>query len=179
MSEAAAALGLRGGPIHLKQSQLESSEVAPALRSLHGAVNGGANPLEIDQYHTEATELLLEQAAERPAIRPRLGRHHPAVRRALEKLHALFAESLTLDDLAQESRLSKFHLARCFRDTMGMAPHQYQKLLRLQAGKRLLESGHSVRQAALQSGFADAPHFTRAFRAWLGVAPSSWASAHA
>jgi AraC-like DNA-binding protein len=59
-----------------------------------------------------------------------------------------------------------------------MAPHQYQKLLRLQAGKRLLEAGDSVRQAALLSGFADASHFTRAFRAWLGICPSSWASAH-
>jgi AraC-like DNA-binding protein len=44
--------------------------------------------------------------------------------------------------------LSKFHLARCFRECTGLAPHQYQKLLRLQAARRLLETGQTVRSAA-------------------------------
>lgn len=178
MEQAAEGLGQRGGSLHFKIPQLEGSRAASALTRLHASVNRGASPLEIDQHHVEATELLLEHAAERPLIRPRWGRHHPSVRRALEVLHASFASSISLDELARESRISKFHLARCFRETTGMAPHQYQKLLRLQAGRRLLEAGDSVRVAAERTGFADAPHFTRAFRTWLGISPSKWASAH-
>lgn len=178
MEQAAEGLGLRGGSLHFKLPQLEALAAASAMTKLHGAVNRGASPLEIDQHYVEATELLLEHAAERPLVRPRLGRHHPSVRRALEMLHAEFARSLSLDDLAREARISKFHLARCFREATGMAPHQYQKLLRLQTGRRLLEAGDSVRAAAERTGFSDAAHFTRSFRSWLGVCPSKWASAH-
>lgn len=179
LSNAARGFGLRGGNLHFKLPQLEASPVAQAMTRLHSALQRNASPLELDQHLLEATELLLEHAAEQPLVRPRWGRHHPSVRRALDVLHGSFASSLSLSDLARESRISKFHLARCFRETTGMAPHQYQKLLRLQAGRRLLEAGESVRVAAERTGFADAPHFTRAFSSWLGVSPGKWASAHA
>lgn len=178
MERAAQAFSLRGGSVHFRLSQLEQSQSSAALSRLHSAIRAGATTLELDQHLADCTEALLAEAGETPLIRPRLSNHHPSVRRSLDVLHASFTESLSLDDLAQESGLSKFHLARCFRDTMGMAPHQYQKLLRLQFGRRLLETGGSVRDAALRSGFADAAHFTRAFRSWLGIAPSKWASAH-
>ncbi|HEX9622050.1 MAG TPA: helix-turn-helix transcriptional regulator, partial [Polyangiaceae bacterium] len=82
------------------------------------------------------------------------------------------------DDLAREARLSKFHLARCFREFTGLAPHQYQKLQRAQAARRFLERGASVQAAAEQAGFADGPHLTRTFREWLGVSPGAWARAN-
>jgi AraC-like DNA-binding protein len=178
MEQCAQELGLGTGRVHFTRAQIERTDVAAALRSLHAAVNANQSRLEIDQYYVESTTLLLEHAAERSPLRPRLGRHHPSVKRALDMLHDVYARNVSLDDLAQETRLSKFHLARCFRETTGMAPHQYQKLLRLQAGRRLLEAGDSVRDTAARTGFADAAHFARAFRTWLGVSPSQWASAH-
>jgi AraC-like DNA-binding protein len=178
MERAAQDLGLGAGSVHFTRAQLDRADTAAALGNLHRAVNAGATRLEIDHHHTLCTRRLLEQAAERSPLSPRLGRHHPSVKRAVELLRDVYARSVTLDDLAEAARLSKFHLARCFRETVGMAPHQYQKLLRLQAGRRLLEAGDSVRDVAERTGFADAAHFARAFRRWLGVSPSQWASAH-
>jgi AraC-like DNA-binding protein len=178
MERAAEELGLGAGRVHFTRAQLDRADTTAALGRLHRAVNDSATRLEIDQLHTRSTQLLLEQAAERSPLSPRLGRHHPSVKRAVELLRDVYARSVTLDDLAEAARLSKFHLARCFRETVGMAPHQYQKLLRLQAGRRLLEAGASVRVVAERTGFADAAHFARAFRAWLGVSPSQWANAH-
>lgn len=178
MERAAQDLGLGAGNVHFTRAQLDRADTAAALGALHRAVNDGASRLEIDQHQALFTRLLLEQAAERSPLVPRLGRHHPSVKRAVELLRDVYARSVTLDDLAEAARLSKFHLARCFRETVGMAPHQYQKLLRLQAGRRLLEAGDSVRVVAERTGFADAAHFARAFRSWLGVSPSQWASAH-
>jgi AraC-like DNA-binding protein len=178
LEHAAEELGLCRGNLGFKTAQLEPCAVSSALSRLHAAVNGGASLLELEHHHSESTALLLEHGAEQTLVRPRWGRHHPGVRRALELLHASFASNLSLEELARESRLSKFHLARCFRAAIGMAPHQYQKLLRLEAGRRLLEVGESVRMAAEAAGFVDASHFTRAFRAWVGVSPSKWGSAH-
>lgn len=178
MDLAAECLSLGSGSIHFKQPQLDRPDVTAAFERLHRAVNGPASRLELDDCYVDCTVCLLELAGERAPRRPRFGRSHPSVRRALDMLHDDFAQNVSLDDLSRETRLSKFHLARCFREATGLAPHQYQKLLRLQAGRRLLEAGDSVGSAALRSGFADAAHFARAFRTWLGVSPSQWASAH-
>jgi AraC-like DNA-binding protein len=99
------------------------------------------------------------------------------VRRAVRRVRESFAESLSLDELASELQMSKCHLARCFERALGVPPHRYRRLLRLQAARRLLEAGFSVGEAASETGFADAPHLTRAFRDWLGVSPAAWGSA--
>ena len=83
----------------------------------------------------------------------------------------------SLDVLAKEARLSKYHFARCFQQATGVAPHRYRKLLRLLVAKRHLENGRSVNETALAAGFSDASHLSRAFREWLGVTPWVWGSA--
>lgn len=178
IQRAAQALERPSGPLYFKPAQLEDPTLLTSLRGLCAALDADASVLELDLHHLACLELLLGQAAEPALLRPRLGRKHPSVRRGLELLHTSFTQNLSLDDLAREVGLSKFHFAHCFRESVGMAPHQYQKLLRLQHGRRLLENGCSVGEAGARSGFADAAHFTRAFSCWLGVAPSKWASAH-
>jgi transcriptional regulator GlxA family with amidase domain len=154
-----------------------------------------AGPLSAD---FAALQVLLEEAADADAISrayrtvvaglwlsaehsaasaPRRGPSHPGVRRAAKRVRADFAESLSLEDLASELSMSKCHLARCFERALGVPPHRYRRLLRLQAARRLLEGGLSVAEAASKTGFADAPHLTRAFREWLGVSPAAWGSA--
>lgn len=176
MAEAARQLDVAGS-VHFSSPQLERASAAAALGRLHQAVNRGGSRLEIEGCYIESTAQLLEHGTERGGKPSRLPRCHPSVRRALEVMHDLFAQNISLDDLSRETRVSKFHLSRCFRENTGLAPHQYQKLLRLQAARRLIETGVSVRDAADRSGFADTPHLTRHFRTWLGVSPGQWARA--
>jgi len=144
---------------------------------LHALLESAAEPEAILQAYQTVTVALLRIASQgtEPAVR----RHpcHPGVRRAAKRVKASFAESLSLDALASELRMSKCHLARCFERSLGVPPHRYRRLLRLQAARRLLENGLSVGEAASETGFADAPHLTRAFRDWLGVSPAAWGSA--
>lgn len=176
MKTAASELGV-SELVHFIHPQVELAPVSDAMRRLHDAVNAADSRLAIDHFYLETTAQLLERAGQRQLSVPRFGRHHPSVRRAKEFLHESFTGNVSLDDLARATNLSKFHLARCFRECTGMAPHQYQKLLRLQAARRLLETGETVRSAASSTGFADASHLTRAFREWLGVSPGQWALA--
>jgi AraC-like DNA-binding protein len=175
LSQAAAEVGVTG-EIHWKEPQLDRPDLATTFGKLAESVDQG-DGAAVEHWFAEATGALLDGASEKGVERPRYTRRHPSVRRAIEYLHDNFAERVSLDDLARESRISKFHLARCFRETTGLAPHQYQKLLRIQAARRHLEGGTSVQEAAERSGFADGPHLTRTFREWLGIAPSAWAKA--
>lgn len=176
MKNAASELGL-SEVVQFIHPQLEQPPLSAAMQQLHDAVNAADSRLKIDHFYAETTAQLLGHESQTEIERPRFGRHHPSVRRAREFLHESFASNVSLDDLARATNLSKFHLARCFRECTGMAPHQYQKLLRLQAARRLLETGETVRDAASNTGFADASHLTRAFRNWLGVSPGQWALA--
>lgn len=173
MAKAAAELGSRAD-VHFRAAQLDSPPVSRALGELATSLDS-PDPASIEATFVSATERLIEHAAEpSPA---RAWRGHPSVRRALERLQDAPADTVSLDDLARETGLSKFHLARTFRETTGVPPHRYQQLLRLQAARRHLERGVSVEESAILTGFADGPHLTRTFRKWLGVSPGSWARA--
>jgi AraC-like DNA-binding protein len=164
-------------PVHFVEAQTESVVLVRALGALCAALAEGADALAVESAFAEATAHVLEFASADGEPVPRARRRHPCVHRAVEYLREAFTETVTLDELARETRLSKFHFARSFRATTGFAPHQYQSLLRLQAARRHLERGVSVEESAALTGFADGPHLTRAFRRWVGVSPGSWARA--
>lgn len=173
---AALELGI-SGEIHWKCPQLEPGPLSQLFATLAHRLSQGADSLASEEAYAEATHELLRAAADRNPHRQASGRFHPGVRRAIEHLRQRFREAVSLEELAKEARLTKFHFSRCFREATGFPPHQYQKLLRVHEARRLLEQGCSVEEAGATAGFADAPHLTRAFREWIGVPPGAWARA--
>lgn len=146
------------------------------LQSLREEIHGRGDARHVERCLLAATARVIDAAT--IAVPLATAGMHPAVKRTLELLNTRFSQALSLDALAEQARLSKFHFARLFRDTTGFAPHQYQTLLRLAAARRALESGLSVEDAACQTGFSDGPHLARTFRERYGVSPGAWARAH-
>jgi AraC family transcriptional regulator len=89
----------------------------------------------------------------------------------LEYIDAHFAETISLQDLAQIAGLSPRHLCCAFRRSVGMAPHRYLVERRLERAKLLLGGTGCLAQIALDCGFASQQHFTSAFRQALGTTP--------
>ena len=177
MMQASESMGGRGA-VHLKTSQTNHPGLSAAFRGLLAGIQHADDPSFIEQQFLDSTERLLELCSEsRPPSRP--PGSHPAISKVRARLHESFTETLSLANLAREVGLSKYHIARCFKDATGVAPHQYQKLLRLQSARRHIERGLCVREAAAASGFADEAHLSRSFRSWLGVSPGTWRRAAA
>jgi AraC-like DNA-binding protein len=84
-----------------------------------------------------------------------------------------FASSISVESLASACNISVSALERRFRKHLDKTPHQYINEVRLDhARQMLLETDKPIGTIALETGFADHSHFTRAFTRAFGVAPS-------
>ena len=147
----------------------------------HGGIAGLAWRLTRELESPDAvTPLAIEGTAlEMLALAARLdgggpaGRRPPAwLLRATDLLHSRFLDGLRATDVAGEVGVHPVHLARVFRAYHGVSLGAYVRGLRLDwAARRLTRSADSLGDIALEAGFADQSHFTRAFKRHTGTTP--------
>jgi AraC family transcriptional regulator len=92
----------------------------------------------------------------------------------LDLIETHLGEDLSIEALAREAALSPHHFAQCFKASMGLTPHRYVQLRRLNRAHSLLKStAMPISEIALTIGFASQSHFTQVFRAHFGVTPAA------
>jgi AraC-like DNA-binding protein len=158
---------------HFPSQDLFDPSLGRALRELAVSSQTPVSRLRQEELLLSFAQILLAHA-EDPGTPPRPGWEHPAVKHAKEYLQAYYAEEITLQELAQVAHLSPFHLARVFRQTIGLSPHSYQTQLRLARARTLLAQGYEVDYVANETGFFDQSHFTQQFKRHFSVTPGSY-----
>ena len=83
-------------------------------------------------------------------------------------------ERLSLERLADEAHLSKYHFTRVFQEATGRSPWSYVVEARVRKAKALLEEDLPLSQVALEAGFCDQSHLTKAFKKAEGVTPGQY-----
>lgn len=91
--------------------------------------------------------------------------------RAKDYILASLKHNISIDDIANVASMSKYHFIRQFRLQFGITPHQYVLSCRVNLARRIIESGQSLNQAALEAGFADDSHLNRHFKRIYGLTP--------
>jgi AraC-like DNA-binding protein len=99
------------------------------------------------------------------------------VRLVCDYIEEHWSDQLRLEDIAAAAGMDSYCLIRTFRRHMGMTPHTYLLQRRIEKGKKLLLSGLSSAQVALDSGFFDQSHFTKQFKRFTGATPSNYVRA--
>lgn len=98
-----------------------------------------------------------------------------AKRRCLELMRSRFAEDLSLDELAAEARLSTFHFARMFKQSVGMPPRVYLTQLRMEKACELLQhTDLSITQIAQEVGYSSNQVLARVFTKQRHISPSDY-----
>ena len=116
--------------------------------------------------------------AEAPRIPFKGGLSPAQARLACDLLVARAADGVTIAELASETGLSPFHFIRAFKTTLGVSPHRYLKLLRIQQAKDLLASTRrSVLEIAVDLGYESGQALSRAFRQEVGRTPLDYREA--
>ena len=97
--------------------------------------------------------------------------------RTRDLLHGRFGERLRVIDIADEVQVHPVHLARVFRQHYGVSIGTYVRRLRIDwSAVRLASSDESLSAVAARAGFTDQSHFTRHFKAHLGLTPGRYIS---
>lgn len=97
------------------------------------------------------------------------------LRHVQSTLNERFLESVSLDELANIAGVHPVYLARAFRKSFGCSIGTYARKLRIEHAKKLLvSSNNTLGEIAIYSGFSDQSHFTRMFKAAIGMTPSQF-----
>lgn len=169
-------------------TQLEWQSPPPAFREpvvtdrslqilfhrLFHALSQPASLLEQQSLLLEALSQLFLRHADR---RDRLCIPRPeskAVSQVRAYLEAHYAESLSIDTLANLVGLSPFYLIRSFQQQVGLPPHAYQRQWQILQAKRSLRSRKPLAEIALEHGFYDQSHLNRSFKQVFGITPGQY-----
>lgn len=94
------------------------------------------------------------------------------LRRIRELLDASAERGISLEALAREAGMSRFHFARAFRRSTTVSPHQYLIGVRIERAKQMLRHSElPIVDVALAAGFGSQSHFAHAFRRATGSTP--------
>lgn len=140
---------------------------APLLKAPEEAVDG----LEEDDALYELAQTLALVGGQR------LSRHrvdYCSAEIAREYIQSEFSQNITLDTLSAISGRDRWSLSRDFRALYGTSPYRYVTMRRLEHCRRLIQSGVTLAEAAIEVGFSDQSHMTRQFIKTLGITPGRW-----
>jgi AraC family transcriptional regulator len=123
-----------------------------------------------------ATRLLVAHSGSSIVVQPTVGGLSPAVlRRAVERLRSDGDEGVSLDALASDAGLSRFHFCRAFKESTGLSPHAWLRQHQLeQAMNMLRDTDEPIVSVAAALGYSSQTAFAAAFRKLTGTTPSDW-----
>lgn len=81
---------------------------------------------------------------------------------------------ICFSQLAQNIGANPYTLLRQFKTALGMTPHAYRLNCRIVLARKLLQTGVSLAETAVQCGFFDQSHFHRHFKAITSVTPREY-----
>ncbi|NLC67921.1 MAG: AraC family transcriptional regulator [Clostridiaceae bacterium] len=85
-----------------------------------------------------------------------------------------YCEPISISQLAEMINLSTYHFCHVFKKAIGKTPIQYVNLLRINKAESLLKSTDlSITEIAFETGFSGANYFSRLYKKYKNVSPSS------
>lgn len=156
---------------------LNDPMLAQRLLVMHRVLEQSSTRLERDVLLHETLGLLIQRHAANQKRAPKVGSTQAVIRKVCDYIHAHHAQNIALVDLARVANLSPYHLARVFKREMGLPPHKYLTLVRINRARHLLSAGHDIATVAQWVGFADQSHLSKQFKRVVGVPPGQFRAA--
>lgn len=100
--------------------------------------------------------------------------------RARDRLREVGHDEMSIDAIAKEAALSRFHFIRQFKAVFGVSPSQCRSKARLDEARHLLvHDQRSVTEICMDIGFSSLGSFSTLFTNRFGQSPSSYRARYA
>lgn len=165
---------LRGRPYPLPFVSEPVSMNAMLSRAIDAAFRGPLEPLAVDSLVVDLAQGLM--AGERGGAGSGISRRVDiqAIERARQFLDAEKTRAVHSRELESITGLTRYDLARQFRIMFGTSPYRYLLMRRLEFARERMHQERPLVEVAIDAGFADQAHFTRAFRSAFGLTPARY-----
>jgi len=163
------------GQIHFRLAQFEDWRLGKAVQGLAASMLNGDSTLAQQSWLAQCLHWMQAYAEGRP---PRRSWHacDAAITRAKDCLRDRFRDQVDLEELTALTGLSRFALIHAFSSRVGVPPHTFQILFRIERARSLLQRGDHPASVASDLGFSDQSHFIRLFKRIMQVTPGQYAS---
>ncbi len=94
------------------------------------------------------------------------------VKRVLDRLNGNCTEHISLEELAKDCGITKYHLARAFKRYTGQTLFTYINIMRCKKAELCIRDGMSITEAAYECGFESLSYFSRTYKKLMGASPS-------
>lgn len=128
--------------------------------------SGELSEVEASATKTTILSLFMPCRSASPPIDPR-------VRTVLAHIASHADAPLSGDALAALAGLSSDRFQHLFKQNIGMPVRRYLLWFRIRRVIEAVSDGANLTRAAHEAGFSDSAHFSRTFRAMIGIAPSA------
>lgn len=134
-----------------------------------------------DRRNTDLARLSLFQqifdrlSAHAPAAPSEAGAASSWMQKGLEYIQIHYAESITVERVAEYAGVDRTHFSKQFSKTIGLSPMQYIQQLKMNEAKLLLEqTAYTLTEIAQSVGYPDLFSFSKAFKKKVGMPPNSY-----
>lgn len=93
---------------------------------------------------------------------------------AKEMLYYRYNENISLEEIAISFHMSYEKFRKLFKQEVGISPIQYRLQCKFHLAERLLSEGLPIKMVAEEIGYNDPFTFSRQFKKYIGVSPSSF-----
>lgn len=166
------------GPIDTLEFEapvVSSRRIAQLFSCFYGYATGRTKA--DDEPHVEEILISLFVCLLRGNRRHRGFENHGMLR-AIELMNDDPSAPITLQDLADISKLSRYQIIRAISRQTGLTPFAYLRQKRLSKARRMVMDGIPISEAALAAGFSDQSHMTRAFKSAYAITPGALKAAN-
>jgi AraC family transcriptional regulator len=122
-----------------------------------------------------AVHLLKRYSAHQPVFSERTGGlSNYNLRAAIAYINDNLEQNISLTEIATIVHMSPHYFATLFKQSTGVAPHQYLIQCRIERAKHYLTKNLSITQVSQLVGYQSQSHFAKVFRKHVGITPKQY-----
>lgn len=129
--------------------------------------------LNHSDYESATVYSILDNIIDPQKIAPHA--HHlldARIHKVVQLIKEDISQSFSVEALADSVHLSPTRLVHLFKEQTGVPIRRFRQWHRMKAVAALVAVGENLTDAALNAGFSDSAHFSRAFKNMFGMKPS-------